>query len=930
MGRPGPAVHRTIVVVDVEGFGDHSRTNPHRVAVRVGLHHVVQQAFERAGVSWADCDHEDCGDGIFVLAPAEMPKALFVDAVPHAMVTALREHNTTHSAEAQIRLRMALHAGEVMYDQHGRTAAALNLAFRLLDAAPLKTALADSPGVLAVITSGWFFDEVVRHSSVSDASTYRPVRVTVKETSTLAWISLPDYPYPPAPANLAVLPAENLVDSASRRFSASHSFTGRLAGALVDELAVPRQLPLAVRDFTGRAEYLAALDALLLGDHVDQGDSTGASSKGAVVISAIDGTAGVGKTALAVHWAHRVQHRFPDGTLYVNLRGYGPGHPATPAEVLDGFLRALGCPRERIPIGLEAQSALYRSLLAGRRILIVLDNANTSQQVRPLLPGSAGCLVLITSRGSLTGLVVNEAATRLTLDLLTSTEALDLVRGILGADRVAAEPQAVSRLIQICSHLPLALRIAASRLASRAHHSVSDVVAEMDTDRARLDALSTIGDDPIAVRAVFDWSYRRLDEYQARLFRRLGLHPGPEISLHAAAAVADLDLTETRRLLDLLVDAHLLEAVARDRYRLHDLLRVYAAERAEHDEPSQDRDRARHAVLEWYAHYSSAAFRAMFPREIGWHPLLTLDLHAGPSIMFADTTDAWTWLKSEQANLIAAANHAADHNLSKLAILIGYTASVVPLWLGEWNAAFDLIRLELYVARRSGDRLCEWHALTDMAIALAGVGRQAEALASLQEALALAKTLDEPWFEAGTLTDLGWDYLKQGRYAEAIDHLNSALPLSLDAQRGRLEGVIETGLSAAHIGLGHYEQALSHAERSLAICRQAGDQGGEGRALETIARVKQGMGAHTEAIVLCERALSFTRGRAQPANTAITLDTLGTSLQHIGDLGRALRCWREALEIFDRFADPRAAQLRTRLHALEIPENRLSIEARAT
>lgn len=279
---------------------------------------------------------------------------------------------------------------------------------------------------------------------------------------------------------------------------------------------VPRQLPLAIRDFVGRTEHLAALDALLPTEEA-----------GTVVISALDGTGGVGKTTLAIHWAHRVQNRFPDGTLYVNLRGYGPGEPATPAEVLDGFLRALGCPPEGIPIGLEAQAGLYRSLLAGRRFLIVLDNANAADQVRPLLPGSAGCLALITSRASLTGLVISESAIRVTLDLLTPQEAVDLASTIIGNHRTDAEPESVVQLTQLCARLPLALRIAAHRAAARPQSLIADLVAELSDKQTRLDHLTVPGDELATVRTVLSWSDHALLADQSRMFRLLGLHPGP-------------------------------------------------------------------------------------------------------------------------------------------------------------------------------------------------------------------------------------------------------------------------------------------------------------------------------------------------------------------------------------------------------------------
>jgi hypothetical protein len=420
----------------VSGIGV-ERTS-HQLGIRDGLHRAARAAFATAGVSWAECYHEDRGDGLFVLAPANVPKAVFVELLPHGFVTAVRVHNATHPEEQRVRLRLAIHAGEVHYDQHGVAGAALNLAFRLVDGKPLKAALASSPGVLAVITSDRFFDDVVRHSPGAAPATYRSVQVTVKETTTVGWIALPDHPYPLESTRLTMPPT-------GQQYEPTPSL-------------VPRQLPPAVRDFTGRTEHLAMLDAMLPAEDDE--------STGAVVISAVDGAAGIGKTALAVRWAHRVQNGFPDGTLHANLRGYGPGDPATPVEVLDGFLRALGMPAERMPMGLEAHAGLYRSLLAGRRLLIVLDNANSADQVRPLLPGAAGCMVLVTSRDSLTGLVVTDGARRLTLDLLTEAEALQLVSGIVGPVRVAAKPDAVTEMIRLCARLPLALRIAAGRVAA--------------------------------------------------------------------------------------------------------------------------------------------------------------------------------------------------------------------------------------------------------------------------------------------------------------------------------------------------------------------------------------------------------------------------------------------------------------------------------
>ena len=347
------AVHRTIVAVDVEGFGDRCRTLPHQVVVREGLYRA-QQAFCAASIPWAECHREDRGDGVLILAPPEVAKSVFVESLPARLVEGLREHNSTRPAPEQIRLRMALHAGEIQYDDHGVAGALINLTFRLLGAGPFKSALAESSGALALITSSWFFDEVVRHSPSANPTAYRPIRVAVKETNATAWVHLPDRPYPPRDTTLRTPPGDLTTP-------------------------VPHRLPADTSHFVGRAEELRQLSELL-----DSATEDG----GTVVISAVSGTAGVGKTALALRWAHRVRGEFPDGQLYVNLRGYDPDQPLSPGHALAGFLRALGVAGAEIPPEVDERAAAYRSLLDRRRILVVLDNAHPGYPDRqPLRAG---------------------------------------------------------------------------------------------------------------------------------------------------------------------------------------------------------------------------------------------------------------------------------------------------------------------------------------------------------------------------------------------------------------------------------------------------------------------------------------------------------------------------------------------------------------
>ena len=395
---------------------------------------------------------------------------------------------------------------------------------------------------------------------------------------------------------------------------------------------VPRQLPAGVRHFVGRAEELGRLSGLL--------DETSGAG-GAVVISAIGGTAGIGKTALAVHWAHQNAEKFPGGQLYVNLRGFDPsGMPTAAATAVRGFLGALGVPPASVPGDLDAQVALYRSLLAGRRLLIVLDNARDADQVRPLLPGTASCPVLVTSRNQLAGLVAADGAIPLPLGLLTPGEACELLSRRLGRERVVREEQAAGELAELCARLPLALNIAAARAVLRPGRSLAALVSELRGTRQRLDPLTT-GDSSADLRAVFSWSCHTLGTTAARMFRLLGLHPGPDISVPAAASLAALGRDQARRALDELKAAHLLTEHTPGRYTCHDLLRAFAAEQAHILDTETGRSAARHRVLDHYLRTAHAAFTVLYP---GWIPLdLPPPVPGVAPEDFADQGQALAW-----------------------------------------------------------------------------------------------------------------------------------------------------------------------------------------------------------------------------------------------------------------------------------------------
>jgi DNA-binding SARP family transcriptional activator len=408
-------------------------------------------------------------------------------------------------------------------------------------------------------------------------------------------------------AELGTEPGPGLQELHQQILSADPALTGPARPAEGGpQRAVPRELPPAVPGFTGRSAELQALTGLL--------NRLGAQAPGALVISAIGGTAGVGKTALAVHWAHRVADRFPGGQLYVNLRGYDPGPPVPATDALAAFLRALGVPGPDIPPEEDERAARYRSLLAGRRMLVVLDNARSADQVRPLLPGTPACTVLVTSRDTLAGLVARDGAARLDLDLLPLPEAIALLRTLIGP-RADAEPEAAARLADQCCRLPLALRVAAELAASRPAASLAGLVSELADLSTRLDLLET-GEDPrTQVRTVFSWSYRHLDAEAARTFRLTGLHPGPDLDPHAAAALTSTALPQARRALDTLARAHLISPAAPGRYAMHDLLRGYARELTATVDGGPEQHAALTRLFDHYLHTAATAMDILFPAE---------------------------------------------------------------------------------------------------------------------------------------------------------------------------------------------------------------------------------------------------------------------------------------------------------------------------
>ena len=668
---------------------------------------------------------------------------------------------------------------------------------------------------------------------------------------------------------------------------------------------VPAQLPANANVFTGRTNELGELNRLLI---VTSATST------ALMAFVISGTAGVGKTALAVQWAHRVRDRFPDGQLYVNLRGYDPGPPTTPERALDGLLRALDVSPEKIPISVDAKAGLYRSLLDGRRVLIVLDNANSAEQVRPLLPGYSGCLAVVTSRSHLSGLIVRDGAHRVNLDPLPPAEAIKLLRQIIGVARVDAEPDVAANLARQCAYLPLALRISAERVISRPHFTLADLASELANERDRLDVLVVDEDAATAVRSVFFWSYGALAPEAARVFRLLGLHAGPEISVPVVAVLADTTLPQARQLLDVLTRVHLLEETGRDRYRFHDLLRVYAAERAAAEETDDTRATAVQRMLAWYLHTADAAVRAFSPP----HLRVPLDPPEATCIPlgFISHVHALEWCEAELPNLVAAIRQAAEHGQYvtawKLPVVLWDLFSMRKHW-ADWITTHHI---GLAAVQQIHDRNGEGWILNSLGGAYRELHRLQEALDCFQQALSIRQEIGGHNHKGWILYNLGDTYRVLGSFEEAIDYFQQALLIGREVGERWGEGWVLNMLGDAYRGLRRFEEAIDYFQQALTIRQEINDQLGKGWTLNMLGVVYRELGQFKEAVDYIDQALTISSENNLPELEGHNLFCLGDAFQDAGQLGTAQRHWKQALSIFEDLGDPLTAKVRARLATL--------------
>lgn len=671
---------------------------------------------------------------------------------------------------------------------------------------------------------------------------------------------------------------------------------------------VPRQLPAGIDGFVGRDAELKALDGLL-GNQIEP-------ERRPVVIGTIAGPAGIGKTTLGVHWAHRVADRFPDGQLYGNLRGFDPsGHPVEPAEAIRGFLDALQVPAHRIPVSSEAQAGLYRSLLAGKRMLVLLDNARDAGQVRPLLPGAPGCLVVVTSRDQLSGLVTTNGAHPLTLDLLTDDEARLLLAHRFSHDRISLEPDATNEIITRCAHLPLALAIVAARAATHPAHPLATLAGQLrDVEQHSLDVLAS-EDTTTDLRAVFSCSYRTLSAPAARVFRLLGLHPGPDITADAAASLAGIPVSQARPLLADLARAHLVTEPSVGRYAFHDLLRAYASELAHTRDTGTDRRAATHRMLDHYLHTAHTA--ALYPHGDTITPTAA---QAGVLPETLTTHDeASAWFAAEQSVLLAAITHAAHAGFHRHACQLAGALFTFLHQRGRWHDRIATQQTALDAAHRLGDPAEQARAHRRLALANADLSRYDDAQLHLDRALDLSG-------ELGDLVGQAWTHYLgnlvaclQGRTAEALDAAHQSLRLFQAAGDRVGHAAALTDVGWHHGRLGNHEEALTSLRQALTVHQQLDNHPYQAHTWSCLGDTHQQLGEPSHAIACYQRALELFQALGSPHAEASTLAQLGASYHTAGDPDAASAAWQHARDILDDLDQPAADQIRAQLHHLSQP-----------
>jgi tetratricopeptide (TPR) repeat protein len=608
--------------------------------------------------------------------------------------------------------------------------------------------------------------------------------------------------------------------------------------------AMPRQLPADVRDFVNRSSDLKQLDRIAFAESAEP-----------PTLVLIAGTAGVGKTSLAVRWAHRVRERFPGGQLYINLRGYDPGAPVEPASALERFLIALHIPLTDIPVDLDARSALFRSIVADKQMLIVLDNAAKANQVRPLLPGEGSSLVVVTSRARLSGLIARDGARCVTVDVFREEESLMLLRRTTEPYRSLDEESEIRELARLCANLPLALRIAAERAAARPRMPLATLINQLRADDL-WDALSSDDDeDSDAIRAVFAWSYRALTVDVARMFRLLGQHPGPDFSSGAAAALAGTGRDTARKLLDSLARAHLIEQRGEDRYQFHDLLRAYATDQLRQEESAESRAEALRRELLWYVWTglnASAAAQSIIEPVVGRVPMSTVEPES-----FASQSEAVGWYDRERANLLGLSHAAAKAGFEDLAWQLPsavYPAAFV--LRTSFDDVLDMGAVALDAARRAGARRAEAAILGNLGVSCQMANRNDEAERHSLASIEVAREIGDRFALMRGLNSLSWSYLSRRRLEEAIEHFTATRDAAenLPDQAAKWSAIAQINLAVTYVALGRLEEAAELAESTLQMYTDTGDPRLRFDALRWLAHIRTDLGQWDEAGRLLGRA----------------------------------------------------------------------------
>jgi tetratricopeptide (TPR) repeat protein len=696
---------------------------------------------------------------------------------------------------------------------------------------------------------------------------------------------------------------------------------------------IPRELPRGIQPFVDRTRAIAELDDMLA-KH---------SRERSGVVNVVSGTAGVGKTSLVLHWAQRGEEHFPDGQLYINLRGYDPGAPASPDEALEQFLRSLGTPDDAIPAGLDQKAALFRSLIAGRRVLIVLDNAATVAQVRPLLPGTANALVLVTSRSRLSGLTVRDGATRSAIDVLTEQDAVELLHETTRDFRRGDDHHDFVELARLCAYLPLALRIAGERAATHPSMPLADLVNDLRDESGLWEALAMDDEDEAsAVRSVFAWSYRALPSYAAQLFCLLGLHPAAGISTHAAAALAGRPVDRIRHPLDVLVGAHLLKSAGYGRYQFHDLLRAYASDQAKETISSIDQDAAIERECGWYLGTAHSCVS-----RIGHDTTLISNLPELPAdvtpLQFSSVADASRWFDEERGAFVAVTD--AARRIGKLDVAWQLAALLERIYasrhhFADWRTT-SLIGLK--AARAAGNRPVE-------ALFLESLGRLARLRMRLDEAATFHKAAADAHLALGDriaaskdFNSLSWVHLfaheleqaraaavRSLRIAEAVGdqywiatasytlgytllqlHAPAAAgPPLLAARRifqsmsDRLyEALVLTALSLLERDLGMVTEALRSAQEAVDISREVGNEIWEATTVLYLGKAQRAGGRSGDALISYQRSAVISRQGGDSSREAIALEGAGAAYQDLRRFEDAIPFHRRAAMMHEELGD---------------------------